>query len=856
MSEYTSFYTDVSKHGNFIFFRGLMKDKKSGVFSRINKKFKYEPILYVPDRTGKNGMYTALDGTKVGRMDMPDMKTAKEFLARYEHMDNFNVYGMDDFALQFIHETFPFEIKFNRDLINVLSLDIETLSENGFPDIDVAPDMVTAITVRSSLDDNYRTWGLKEWSRENSELDDSILVDYVQCKDEAELLSLFLRYWIDNYPDIITGWNVRMFDIPYLINRMILVLGEDVAKKFSPWSVIYKRYITIGYSENVTYTVQGIQQLDYMELFKKFGYAYGTQESYRLDYIAMVVLGDNKLDLGGMSLSQLYHTDHQKYIDYNIKDVNIIDRFEEQMDLITIAITVAYKSGTNLSDSFGTVKVWDSYIAKELAKSNIVIPPKKFSEKEGSIKGGYVKIPVPSKYGWVASFDLQSLYPHIMMMYNMSPETIVQGIVNIQGSDKADALLERPELGFDHDAYCMASTGQLFDRNKEGVIPTIVERVYNERSEYKNERLKKESELEHLPNDDFFAKNELKKEITRLACLEQAIKILMNSLYGAMTNQYFRYFDIRIGEGITVTGQMVIKWTEKVINEFLNKTLKTDKDYIIAIDTDSVYVDLQDIVDKIAPDSSEEKIISFIDKLCREVLNEKINESYEELQAYTGAKRQMMHMKREVIAESAVWTGKKRYAMMVWDKEGVRYEAPKLKIVGIEAVKSSTPRECRETIRTGIELVLTSTEEKFQSFLKSERDRFKTLSVEDIAFPRGVSNITKYHDSRTIYASRTPMHVRASLLYNNLLGETGVGNNYDRIKDGDKMKFVYLKVPNTIRENVIGFSSELPIEFGLHKYIDYDLQYDKAVISPLDTIAEAARWNTKRTPSLKGLFNG
>ena len=856
MSEYTSFYTDVSKRGNQILFRGFMRDKKSGTFSRIKKKFKYQPVLYVPDNgNGKRATHTALDGTKVGAMTMDDMKSAKEFIERYEGMDNFNVYGMEDFALQFIHETFPFDIKFNRDLINVTSLDIETYSANGFPDIETAPDMISAITLRSSLHDVYYTWGLGDWSKEDSELDDDIVVKYTKCKDEKELLSKFLMYWIENYPDIVTGWNIRMFDVPYLIKRLILILGEEVAKKFSPWDVFYERYIKLGYSENLTYMVCGIQQLDYMDLFKKFAYAYGTQESYRLDHIANVVLGEAKLDYGDMSLTQLYNEDHQKYIDYNIKDVIIIDRLEDKLDLITVAITVAYKSGTNLSDSFGTVKVWDSYIAKELSKDNIVVPPKKFSDKGRSIEGGYVKAPIPNKYGWVASFDLQSLYPHIMMMYNMSPETIVPGIVHIEGANKADALLERPKLDFDHEKYCVTATGQLFDRNKHGVIPTIIERVYNERSVVKKQKIAKEKELAALGDVDAFMENEYRKDITRLSCHEQAIKILMNSLYGAITNQYFRYFDIRIGEAITVTGQLTIKWTEKVINEFLNNSLKTKKDYVIAIDTDSVYLNLQDIVDSIAPDADKEKIINFIDKFCREVLNEKINASYIELQEYTSAKRQMMHMKREIIAESAVWTGKKRYAMMVLDKEGVRYNEPKLKITGIEAVKSSTPKECRGSIKAGIELVLTSTEEEFQKFIKAERDRFKTLGAEDVAFPRGISNVTKYMDRTTTYASRTPIHARASILYNALVDKHGVHNNYDYVKDGDKMKFVYLKVPNTLRENVIGFSTRLPPEFDLHKYIDYDLQFDKAVVEPLNAIAKAANWTTERQPTLKGLFD-
>jgi DNA polymerase elongation subunit (family B) len=335
-------------------------------------------------------------------------------------------------------------------------------------------------------------------------------------------------------------------------------------------------------------------------------------------------------------------------------------------------------------------------------------------------------------------------------------------------------------------------------------------------------------------------------------------KIQLNSAYGAMGNQYFRFYDTRLAEAVTLSGQLVIQWIARDINGYLNKLLNTkDIDYVIAIDTDSIYLNLKNLVhtaykDKMPDDKS--KIIDFLDKVSDTKIQSIIDRSCSELKEYLNARSQKMQMKRESIADKAIWTAKKRYILNVYDNEGVRYETPKLKIQGIEAVKSSTPEVCRQKIKDAVKLILTKTQTELYTYIDTFKSEFKLLPPEMIAFPRGCNGLSTYSDSKTVYGKGTPIHVRGALVYNKLVKEKKLEKKYPCIQEGDKIKFLYLKTPNHIQQNVITMSEDgLPPELNLHKYVDYELQFEKTFLDPLKIILDAINWSTKKTMSFDDL---
>ena len=826
----SSFYTSVVRYGNSMLYRGYDASGK-----RVIKKETFSPKFYVPAQkvTGWSG----LDEVPVGAVEMPTMREAKAWLEQYKDVSGFNIYGTTNYIHQYITEKFPREIEFNRDAVNVMSLDIETDYDNGFPTPDKAEHPVLAITTKSSKDNVYRVWACGDYNKETALIKP---VQYIKCEDEWDLLLKFLDYFGNEYssPDVITGWNVKFFDIPYLVDRVAKVLGIDQVKKFSPWGMVDYRQITRMGRTDETYDLRGIQTLDYLDLFKKFGYTYGPQESYKLNHIAYVVLGEKKLSYDEFgSLKNLYKEDFQKYIDYNIKDVQLIERLEEKMGLITLAMTVAYKGGVNYTDTFGVTSIWESIIYRKLL-SNKIVPPIKIGDNfKTQFAGGYVKEPQIGLHDWVVSFDLNSLYPNLIVQYNMSPETLT-GNSTYGG---VDYYMDGNKTDID---FSTAANGSTYRKDKQGVIPTIIEDYYSERSSVKKMQLASEKQYQKTKTV------ELEREINTLSNKQLAIKILMNSLYGALGNKYFRYFDLRLAEGVTLSGQLAIQWAEKAMNEAMNKILKTDKDYIIAIDTDSLYCNFGPLVSQLNPKDP----VAFLDKICKEHFEPVLAKAYDQLFINMNGYKNRMEMSREAIADRGIWTAKKRYILNVHNNEGVQYAEPKLKIMGIEAIKSSTPEIVRGKFKEAFKIIISGDEKQTQDFIQTFKNEFKSLPAESVSFPRGVTNITEWKDRKMIYKKGTPIHVRGSLLYNKYLKEYHLEEKYELVHNGDRIKFCYLKLPNKIRENVIAFPEHLPKELGIDRYIDYDLQFDKTFVEPLKSILDAVGWNVEDQMTLEEFF--
>ena len=839
----SAFYTSVVRYGNSMLYRGYT--------SRGDKVFKREPFsptFYVSskDATG----WTGLDGTQIGPVSFETMREAKEWLDTYKEVTGFGIYGTKNYIHQFIAQKFPNDIQFDRDKINVTTIDIETEYNDGFPDPKIADQRVLAITIKNNIDGVYHVWGYGDY-----DVDAALIkpVKYYRCRDEASLLTKFLDYYSrpEVMPDVLTGWNIRFFDVPYLVNRVNRILGVDMCKKFSPWGMIEHRTIKRLNREEETYEIRGVQVMDYLELFQKFGYTYGTQESYKLDHIAHVVLGEKKLSYEESgSLKNLYKDDFQKYIDYNMKDVELVDRLEDKMGLITLGMTVAYKGGVNYQDVFGTVAIWESIIYRKLLQMKKAPRVSSPIADKTAFAGGYVKEVMTGAHDWVVSFDLNSLYPNIIVQWNMSPETIVKGDIgdagvehylNYHGSESDPVH----PVHRDEKNYAVSTNGALYRKKEDGVIPSIIVDYYDERRVVKKNMLAAEQEYVKNKTDA------LDKEINRLHNQQMAIKILMNSLYGALGNQYFKYFDLQVAESVTLTGQMVIRWAEKSINHEMNKLLKSDGvDYVIAIDTDSLYINFGPLVEQLKPKDP----VKFLDKICADHFEPILSKAYEDLYSKLNCHKPRMEMAREVIADRGIWTAKKRYILNVHNSEGVQYDEPKLKIMGIEAIKSSTPEVCRTRFKEVFKIIISGTERDTQDYIRNFKQEFKSLPPEQVAFPRSVSNITNWMDKALTYKKGTPIHVRGSLLYNKHLKENRLSKKYELIQNGSRIKFCYLKMPNHIKENVVAFPDHLPEELKLHRYINYDLQFEKTFIEPLKLILDSVGWSVEERATLEDFF--
>lgn len=405
------FYTNVQMVGNEFLVRGY-ENGQSVIFRE-----KYQPTLFV--KSNKNSKYKTLEGENVEPIQPGTVRDCREFYSKYKDIDNFKIYGNDRYVYQYISDKYPEdEIKFDIKKINLVTLDIEVASENGFPDTESCSEEILSISVQNYSTKNILTWGRKPYTSKKKN------VKYIHCSTEYELLSSFLIFWVNYPPEIVTGWNIQLYDIPYICGRLEKVLGEKEMKTFSPWGLVTKGELIISGRKNVVYDVGGLTQLDYLELYRKF--TYKAQESYRLDYIAEVELGQKKLDHSEFDTFKDFYTKNwEKFIDYNIIDVELVDQLEDKMKLIELALTMAYDAKVNYADIFYQVRMWDTIIYNYLKKKNIVIPPKEKIEKNSKYAGAYVKEPIPGRYDWVVSFDLTSLYPSLIMQYSISPETLV-----------------------------------------------------------------------------------------------------------------------------------------------------------------------------------------------------------------------------------------------------------------------------------------------------------------------------------------------------------------------------------------------------------------------------------------------
>ena len=844
----SNFYTNVQVVSGNILYRGVLDGK------RVKQKIEYSPSLYIT--TTKKTEFRSLDGEPLQRKLFGNIQEARNYIDQFKDVTNGpKIFGNTRYEYAFISEQHPDMVEWDQSKILIAVVDIEVGSENGFPDPYDANEPITAITI-TYMGEPPIVLGCGDYVVQGNET-------YIKCRDEWTLCKKFIELWSRKYPDVITGWNTKFFDIPYLINRFNKILGDLETKKLSPWNFIKNRTTIINGRQLIAYEIVGIASLDYIELYKWYAPGGKSQESYRLDNIANVELGEGKISYDEYdNLHQLYRLNYQKFIEYNIKDVDLILRLEDKLKLLELALTLAYDTKSNFEDVFAQTRMWDSLTYSYLLQQNIIVPPKVIQEKDNAFEGAYVKEVQVGLHNYVASFDLNSLYPHLMMQYNISPETLIEpenytqemrDIIS-QGVTVDKLLMKQVDTSGLVNAT-LTPNGQFFRTDFQGFLPKMMAEMYEDRKKFKKMMLQAKQEYENEKDES--KKYEIEKRIARYDNLQLAKKVSLNSAYGALGSQYFRFYDLRMALGVTTAGQLSIRWIENKINSYMNTLLKTDeKDYVIASDTDSIYLNLGPLVDKMYPEKTDvNKIITFMDRVCEDRLQPYIDKSYQELATYVNAYEQKMQMKREGLADKGIWTAKKRYILNIYNNEGVQYAEPKMKVMGLEMVKSSTPAAIREKMKESIKIMISGTEDDIHKFIADFKEEFKKLPPEDISTPRGMNGLKTYSDAVTLYKKGTPIHVKGAIIYNHHLKQLGLTKKYELIKEGEKIKFTYLKVPNPFKDTVISYTSRLPKEFGLDNYVDYDLQFEKTFLDPIRIILDCIGWKTEKSNSLEDFFS-
>lgn len=824
----SKFYISVDNVGDRFFIREI----ENGIEKK--KEFVYEPFLYLKCKS-EDKEVDSLYGDPAKKIDFDSISSARDFLSRYKDTEGIEIYGQQNWVLQYLYTYQLKNVDFS--LVNIRSIDIETrVPDTGFPNPLKAEAEIVLITCIDK-GKNPITFGTKPYNGTDT--------DYRSFPNETEMLRGFVDWWASDYPMIVTGWNILGFDLPYIVNRISNVLGARYRDRLSPWGKVTIKENRIDDTKQ-DINVLGVNFLDYIDLMKK--YTYGDRASWKLASVAQEELGTTKLDHSEYkTFNDFMDQNWDKFVRYNIIDAALVNQLDDKMQLISLAMTIAYEAKISFSDVYSPVKTWDAILHNRLMDKNIVIPQRKSSGLDSrTIEGGFVKDLIPGMYYDVVSLDATSLYPSIMMTLNLSPETYVG-----KEYSNSEVILSgnAPKV---YDNCAMSANGVMFRKDKLGIIPEIIQEFMSTRKSSKKEMLTKQQEYETTKNE------KLKPIIAALDNRQMAVKILMNSLFGAIANSGFRFFNNDIAEAITMTGQLYLKNIDKTLPKKISDKFKTEPyDYVTYIDTDSVYVTLEKILTKFVPkDIPMDKRIKLMEKIAQEHIQVMVNDSCNDISKILNIYDNKISFKLEIASDKTIFCSKKKYAARVYSSEGVTYTKPKIKVMGLEMVRSSTPAWVKDKLENSFDIMFDKNESSVQEYIKNLKEEYFKLTPSDIGRISGVSNVSEKVDKDTIYVKGAPMHVRASLLYNHMIEKMNLKKQYPLIGDGDKIKYLYLKMPNTLRENVIAWpvDEDLPVEFGLHKYIDYDLQFEKTYLAAVTIILDALKWSPEKIDTLDDFF--
>jgi len=806
------------------------------------------------------GDFTSIYGDKLKRVSFDNYNKFKET------RDMFKSAGRPLFESDIdIDNRFIMDKYIGQDLkipkFDIHYIDIEVHSEKGFPKAELAEHPVTIITVYSTKQKKYYIFAERDFDRKFLEGKEHWVKIF---ETEQELLKTFIGFIRKTHPDVITGWNSNGFDIPYIINRSIKLLGEEVTKKISPVNYIKKitKKLRFGKTQEI-YEIPGINCIDYLDLYKK--YHQGEQESFKLGYIAKVELGETKLEFKG-TLKDLYRNQWQTYAEYNVQDVVLLVKLDERIQFMNLMFGICYGCRVPFNNFQKTTKILDGAFISRLMIDKVVLPDVQYSEEgEDQYIGAYVKDPRIGVYDWVISFDATSLYPSIMMQHNISPETkvmvineaAVQIILNkLEGKEvdenefnlhaTADLKCHEVYKLIKENNYTVASNGAVYRHDKKGVVAAFVKEWFDKRKLHKKLM---ETALSENNKDEA----QLQKG------LQHNYKILINSVYGFIGSKYARLYDKDNAVAVTATGQEALKTTMHSIDLFFKEKWPTinmsNREKAVSIDntvcygdTDSCYIDGGAILKSINYPhfNDREKATEFLDKRICDVIFKVINNA---MNVFTTKRMNcdicLISFKREMIARRAVFLAKKRYAAWVYVMETKTIpegDSHEIEAKGIEMVKSSTPEIVRDCMRSYILSFLKNVNEKMSNDeIKSIYERFKTVSVEKIAKITNVNNIAQYTGADGQPIKGTPYHVKGAIGYNNLLIEKGL-DDYEPIYEGDKVKLVYIKQSPFYSSNTIVFKDTLPDELGLNDLVDRDIMWNKVFIEPIKTFYDVIGW--------------
>lgn len=832
------FYTACAIKGNKILVRGY----RGGV--RFTDTVSFKPSLFIQSNKEDKTKFRTLNGLPVKQMKFDTLYDCRQFLDQYRDLPDTPIYGNTDFITQYLMETYASEIEYDLSRITVAYIDLECETEGGFPDLDSPNEKINLVTIRIRGVDYVLTC-------KQVDLPDCKVI---LCASEKELIQNIFEILKKEDVDILTGWNIKLFDIPYIIGRAKLFFEESEIQSWMPFNILKMRETDIGGKNYKIYEFPGYTILDYMDLYKKFS---GTsQESYALNFIAKVELDAQKMDYSEYgSIREFYTQNFQKFAEYNVQDVALVEQLDNKLKLIDLAVSIAYEAKITYDTVFFATRIWETICCDYLMQKGTIPPLKQKYAKDDQFVGAYVKEVNPGLYKNVVSFDATSLYPSIIMQWNISPETCTKKDFSLSADDflrsKRKEIPKITEEAKSLDS-CLACNGSMFTAKFKGFIPILIERTFNQRKEAKNKMIELEKEYEQSKDTSLLPR------IAALKIRQSVKKILANSLYGCLGNPAFVYSSPELATAVTVTGQVIIRKAENAMNDYIQSLTKDSKDYVIAVDTDSVYLNLDAIVQKI---SSKTKILDtteFINSVCETKIQPEFKKEMELLATALNCTDNKIFFKREAIASAGMFIAKKRYALLVQDLEGVRYVEPKLKIMGLETARSSTPAIVRKKLKECVKIILTKTPEELRVYVNEFYDEFMKLPIEDIASPRGVKGLKKYYSGTDIYQSGTPIATKAALLYNAYCKKIGIDKEVQPIKENDKMKFVFVKIPNPYgqggKDAVIGFINKPPAKFQLDKYIDRKKQFDKTFQEPLDNVLNAIGWKLNQAISLESFF--
>lgn len=856
------FYTNFFSFGQKLFVRGY----ENGM--QTFNEYQITPTLYTETRpssfveTSQPEQYNMF-GEKVYPTVFPSPRDARDFVKSYSG-SGMKIWGYPRFDYAKVNELYPGEMEYDATQVRSVFIDIETTVESGFPDVATANEDILLITV--GFKGKEYTFGAREY------VNDDANVTYIKCTDEEDLLRKFITMIEKIKPDVITGWNSAGFDLPYLYNRIVNVLGEENVRRLSPFGKTRISTETFKGRESFNVEIYGVCLLDYLELYRKFELS--PRENYRLDTIAEIELGARKLEYD-CTFKELYD-DHwqEKFVPYNVQDVRLVSQLDSKLGFIALAMSIAFTAKSNANDVFRVTRVWDSIIANHLVGNNrhVITDYRHFGD---GYEGALVKDTIPGLYEWCVTYDIGGLYPAIIIGHNMSPETILPSHLfhDIKASDMINnteayqvALADAKERN-----ASLAANGSMYSKDTRGFLPELLTNFKVKRKLAQKERVVWEHRREEaFAKLEAMSGSEKVEQQTYLdLCIEKehfydktqhAIKILMNSMYGAMGTQYFRLYNVHIAEGITLTGQATVTQSFKLFNDYMNGVLKTDTDYIVASDTDSCMIDMTAFVNKVIPkDDTFEMRLNKIQAITDGHFADMLEKTFDEFALHTNAWENSIVMDREGIT-SALFIAKKNYVMKVYDKEGTRFATPQYKITGLEAIKSSTPAYFRDKLKDGYTYVFDKLESDVHKFVTSVHDEYMNLAVEEIAGTTSVTELVKYMDGNGGFISGTPAHVRGAIAYNKMIDDFGLGGKYTKIRPGDKIKIAPLVKQNPVALMFTGdvkffcYVDKYPYEMLDDKYIDRYGNYEKYFVVPFQRALSVINWKAISEPSLSDFF--